>query len=309
MNLTKRVQAKIEELGIPEAAKFFGKSIGTVTNWKTGKNPPTIEAAELCLASGAGEYDPGDPDEAMTDWEGKKLIVLLPAYQYINPKTHFTLFANYAKYGPEKIGIRYKQRTLIEEARSVLIHAAYEETEAEDYLFVDNDMVIPCGNEGIYNGRYNAGVKPATARMNAISRIMSHPKEKGIIGGLYYGRNEFGKPQCGQGFRNKDSSDFRKGKVSGLIETEFVGTGFMRIPRWVIAEMKKAIDEGKFPECKPATKDGHYGYFAKPNGIGEDVSFCRRASQLGIKSYVDTDLVCLHEGSMLFGPRNTKDKP
>jgi len=307
MGLVKKVLAKIDELGTAEASKFFGVSAGTIANWKSGKSKPSIEAAELCLGFGEPPTTK-DEDDFFTDWEGKDLLILIPAYQYMNPKTHFSLFANYAKYGPEKIGILYKQRTLIGEARSVLINKAMQ-GKANNFLFVDNDMVLPFGNEGVFNGRYRAGVKPETARLNAISRIMSHPEDKGIVGGLYYGRNEYGVPQCGQGFRNKDNSDFRKGKYSGLMETEFVGTGFMLIRRWVIEKMKEAIDSGKWPECKPIKEGSHYGYFTHPTGQGEDLSFCLRAAQIGIKTYVDTDLVCLHEGDMLFGPRTTKDKP
>ena len=143
----------------------------------------------------------------------------------------------------------------------------------------------------------------------AISRIMSHGDKAGIVGALYFGRHSSGRAQCASGFtsdaENKKLHEFGN---AGLKPEQWVGTGMLKIERWVILKLKEAIDSGEFPECKPAAPGRWYGYFSPTSvGVGEDVSFGLRAGKLGIQSYVDTGLVCLHEGGMAYGPNNTKN--
>lgn len=309
MDFRKLVKNKIEELGVRPAAKFFGVSTGTVSNWSSGKTSPSLEAVELVL----GEYDakafakeaPPPPQEV--DWEGKNVIVLQPVYRTLNADTHFTLFANYAKYGPDKIGLIQEKRTVIHEARNILAHK-FLATKAEYAIMVDDDMILPCGSAPLFNGRYGAGVSEESAGFNAISRIMSHGPDKEIVGALYFGRHPNGRAQCSKGFvSDSENQALRSLKYSGLVADEWVGTGFMRIHRSVFEKFRAAIDEGKWPECKPPAEESWYGFFNPIRvRMGEDVSFCRRARELGIQTYVDTSLICLHNGECNYGPRNVK---
>ncbi len=178
-------------------------------------------------------------------------------------------------------------------------------------IMIDDDMVLPCGSVGVFNGRYNAGVPEANAGLNTITRLLSHGPENGIVGGLYFGRHDIGQAQCEQGFGHNQAIEnerLRKFKYQGLLKTGWVGTGCIKIERWVIEKMKKAIDDGMWPECKPSMEGSWYGYFNPQKvRVGEDVSFGRRASELGIQSYVDTSLICLHSGDRWYGPTNTKN--
>jgi len=63
----------------------------------------------------------------------------------------------------------------------------------------------------------------------------------------------------------------------------------------------------KFPEIMPREGFDRYGFFAqiKP-GLGEDVSLCLRAQQVGITPMIDTALVSLHIGEARYGPTNTE---
>lgn len=309
--LKKLVIDKIGQLGIKESCAYFGVSAGTVSNWASGKTMPTLSAAQTILTETAGDPQPIEtvavPQEIR--WEGRKLMVLMPVYRSVNPKTHQTLFANYAKYGPEKIGIMIEEKTVIHESRNILIHKAME-TDAEYFLFVDDDVILPCGNAGWFNGLMGAGVSDHSAGSNAITRIMSYGPEVEIVGGLYFGRHARGRAQNSLGFTSDQANqEFRTPGQKGLREVEWVATGFMRIHRSAIEKMKQSIDAGKFPEAKPSDlgMSNWYGYFnPKHVGIGEDVSFCSRANEIGIKCYVDAGLVLLHEGSMLWGPSTTK---
>ncbi len=317
LNLRKVVTNHIVTLGQKEASKYFGVSIGTISNWANGITSPSIDAVELVL-SDVGE----DIFEALTDqqspeviaaeaeithWSGKDVIMLLPVYRTFSADTHFTLFANYAKYGPEKIGMIQEKRTVIHEARNILIDK-FMKTDAKVAIMVDDDMILPCGNPALFNERYGAKVSKESAGLNAISRLMSHPMDKGIVGGLYFGRHATGKPQCSRGFADEQHNhQFRDGTHKGLVTSHWVGTGCIRITRECILKMKEAIDGGTWPECAPVGQGGWYGYFNPMHvRMGEDVSFGRRAFELGIQTYVDTSLVCLHNGEMNYGPHNTK---
>lgn len=254
---------------------------------------------------------------SLTMWEGRKVFIGHPVYRSFNAKTHFTLFACYKDYGPEKLGmVEPVEGTVIHEARNILIDRMMKIPEAETFIMPDDDMVFPCGSEAYFNGRLNAGVSPESARFNAISRIMSHGRSKEIVGALYFGRHEFGQAQCEWGFgggagQKQRNVEFRAGQHKGLIPMAWVATGFIKIERTAIEKLKKAIDDGMFPECKPKPEQGWYGYFAPVStGIGEDVSFGLRMQKIGVQSYLDASLVCLHaDGGTLYGPKNTKNKP
>lgn len=301
---------KITEMGPREASKYFGVSAGTISNWGSGKTSPSVDAVEQVLAEKA-EFDwapTKEPVAELTQWEGKQLIMLLPVYRTFSADTHFTLFANYAKYGPEKIGMIQEKRTIIYEARNILVHKWLTTTDAPFGLFCDDDMILPCGNSGLFNDRYGAKIDGGLAGKIAISQIMSHGADKRIVGALYFGRQANGKAQCASGFFKPGfNKEVRTRSVKGLYPDEWVGTGFMRIHRSVFAEMDKAIEEGKWPECKPVKGAAWTGYFTPlQTGMGEDVSFCRRAREIGIQTYVDMDLICLHNGELNYGPNNTK---
>jgi transcriptional regulator with XRE-family HTH domain len=318
LELRKKVVSKIEELGVKESARFFGVSAGTISNWSTGKTDPSLSALELVLAlDGEDDWARADAkaripreqeaEPELFQWEGKDAIILLPVYRTFNADTHFTLFANYAKYGPEKLGMIMQKRTLIHESRNILVHKALK-TDARWFLMCDDDMILPCGNAALYNEHYGAGVSQESASFNAISRLMSHPEDKRIVGALYFGRTSRGKAQCCSAFADDSECEkIRLGKYKGLKPEDWVACGFMRIHRNVFEEMAKAIDGGMWPELAPVGKDGWYGFFNPMRvRMGEDVSFGRRAKELGIQSYLDASLILLHNGETNFGPRNTK---
>lgn len=313
----KAVTDRIAEIGAKEASKLFGVSLGTISNWSTGRTSPSIDAVQLAMENGEDEFNDEwnalneprkliDPD-ALYHWMGKDVMILLPVYRTFNPDTHFTLFANYAKYGPDKVGMIQEKRTIIYEARNICIHKALR-TDAKKFIFFDDDMIYPCGVPDLFNGRYKAGVSLRSASFNTISRLMSHPDDKEIVGGLYFGRHELGKAQCYRGFSSEiENEKLRKDHYKDLITDEWVGTGCMRVMRSVLEKMSKEIDGGRWPEIKPKSLNVWNGYFTPTAvGVGEDVSFCRRAKEIGIQTWIDASLICLHVGDAAYGPRNTK---
>lgn len=308
MDLKKLVTDRIAVLGLKESAKFFGVSIGTVANWANGMTNPSIDAASLVLSE--TELKGASRDEELFQWEGKDLFVGLPVYRTVEPKNHFTLFANYAKYGPQKIGMDVIERTLIHEARNKFAHKFLNNTKASTMLLIDDDMVLPFGNVNYINGNCAAGLPEDIAGQVAFSRIMSHPSDKGIVGAMYFGRHRTGKAQCASAWQSEDENvKFHNHYYRGIKEEGWVGTGFIRIKRWVLERMRDHVDKGGWPEIKAKMPDLPNGYFTPIGaGIGEDISFCRRAQEIGISSWVDTELECLHVGDALYCSTNTKTK-
>ncbi len=247
----------------------------------------------------------------LTMWEGRKVMMCLPAYQGIEPQTHLALFANYAKYGPDKLGMIVKTNTLVDEARNIITHEALK-TDAEWTVWGDHDVVPPVGNADWFNGNLNANLPIKNASMVGISRIMSHPSDKLIVGALYFGRHEYGQAQCADGFASNNelfNTNMRSHQTEGLIPQAWVAVGFARIHRSVFEMKKKAIDEGMFPECRPHPGSDVYGYWTKSTSIGEDVMFGIRCAKIGIQSYLDPELECLHgSGNAFWGSRNTKPR-
>jgi hypothetical protein len=303
VDLKQCVVERIHALGVKEASKFYGVSVGTVSNWASGKTSPSVEAVQLTI----GEAEP-QPSDELTMWQGRKVGMLLPVYKTMNPDTHFTLFANYVQYGPEKIAMpKPVKGTCIWEARNKLIDKAMKIEGLERFIMSDDDMIYPHGHVESFNSQYGAGVPAESAGLNAISRICSHSPDKGVVGALYFGRHERGRAQCHLGFTDEVANEkLRRCEYKGLVPMPWVGTGWMKIERWVIDKMKAAIDGGMWPECKPSVPGAWYGYFNPiAVGVGEDLSFCRRAGEIGIQVYLDASLIALHVGDTAFGPRNT----
>jgi hypothetical protein len=146
------------------------------------------------------------------------------------------------------------------------------------------------------------GVPPQLGSLNAISRIMEHGEGIPIVGALYWGRRaKEQRPQCRDGMVAKANAI--NGAIgTGLVKQEWVGTGFMRIHRSVFLAMMDHAE--MWPEIQPQYAE-RYGFFTPgKGGLSEDAAFCRRAGDIGIPSFLDTNLICLHRGEVYYGPDN-----
>ena len=248
--------------------------------------------------------------EALTMWEGRKVMILLPSYREIHPAVHYSLFCNYARYGAEKLAMDFQDMTMIHEARNILTQRGLQNKDVETFIMFDDDVIPPCGNPPLWKVKYSSPLPEKITSRNAISRLMSHGRDKGIVGGLYFGRNKEGKAQCHSGFGDpKANADYHQHRNDGLVPELWVATGCLKIERWVFEKMKQAIDDGKWPECKPFGNrpDQWYGFWnPQSTAVGEDASFGCRAHEIGIQSYVDAGLECLHLGYIPYGSHNTK---
>ncbi|MCJ7824981.1 MAG: helix-turn-helix domain-containing protein [Anaerolineales bacterium] len=299
MNLILLVINKSRDLGAKEAAHYFGVTETTIYNWWNGKKIPSLIHAQRVLD------DKGDDVSDLASWEGRKVLIGHPAYSFVEPATHLTLIAAMRDYGPDKAGYTQVEGTLIDEARNELGRRLIRHETAEAIIMVDHDMVLPCGNADLLNGRFNANMPSEYASKNFISALMSHPPEFGIIGATYVGRNPNGKIQCSSGFESAfEDAKIRNNPKQGLKQVGWVATGAIMIRKWVLQKMSEAAPT-KFPEI--ISKDGP-GWFTKAAGMGEDCAFGMRAGQVGIASYVDCSTICGHIGKFTYWPSNTTRK-
>lgn len=290
----------ITSMGRAEAAEKFGVTRQTVLNWENG-GTPSVDAIQIAVDLWYGSMK--DTTQAMS-WEGREVYILQPSYKDICTETHETLFRNYAKYGPHKIGRLSEKGTLIEDARNALATRFVLQTKGKWAIFCDDDMVYPCGDAEVYNSLYGMELPNPYAGYMFLDRILSH--QKPLVGGLYFGRHPKGKAQYAEAFES-DEEDMRAHRLvgAGLKPTRWVATGAMAIHRSVFETIMQQAPE-KFPDIVPKKATDPWAFFRRLGPqIGEDVSFCHRALGVGIQPYVDTACVCGHIGPTCYGPANT----
>lgn len=303
LNLTALVLEKITALGDDAAEEYFGVSHGTIVAWRTRKTPPNLAAAQKCWDDSVLAQTP-----AIWGSEGKSPIALLmPMYETVEPLALVTIYRAAKFYGPEKITLIPKIRTLITEARNDLAHK-FMASSSEWAIMIDSDMIIPCGNGAMLRSQGCNLPEPKASR-NAFERLMSHPPEYKIVGALYKDRRQGTRAQCELAFRSAQENERLigvfdgKGNYDGLEETGWLGFGLIKIHRSVFQSMRDAAQPGGSMEdiAPPKGRDTEpYGFFRTTAAQrGEDVVFCRRAQSLGIKTYVDTGLPCGHVGRII----------
>lgn len=272
VDLRKLVTDKIGDLGVSKAKEYFGVSAGTISNWSTGRTDPSLDAIQRVLIEkeeqGVHPIPTDNIEVELANWEGKDVIVLLPLYRGFSSDTHFSLFANYAKYGPERLGMIMEKRTVIHESRNILTHKWINNTTASWAIMADDDVVPPCGSAELFATRYGTPLNHKIYGWNGISRLMSHPSDRLVVGSLYFGRHSKGKAQCSSAFSSdNENAKFHALEYTGLKPEEWVAPGFMRIHRSAIEKLKLEIDNGRWPECKPKNEKLWYGYWT-PTAVG-----------------------------------------
>lgn len=163
--------------------------------------------------------------------------------------------------------IRFKMDTVIEKARNELVVSAVE-AKATHLMFVDSDMVFP---------------------PHAIDQLVD--RQKDIVGGLFYGRMH---PKAHMYRLDKDGNnqeiDIKEADKKGMVEVDFMGTGFMLINMRVFEKLEPPFFRLSYDYEKFGLKGNGL------NPIGEDAYFCFTAKQAGFKIWCDTSFEIGHVG-------------
>lgn len=240
------VISKAKELGDGPAAEFFGVSPNLIRQWVAGSKPPSLAAVEKVFVPPETK-----PEEAA--WAGKEVFLACPFYRTTNPRTMFSVLAVWDR---PKFGFRSRfGDAFIEHARNQL---------AEDFKssglpvcqWIDDDMVFPCGNPGIYLEYTKIPMPAAFAARHGVNRLRSHGKS--LVGGLYYGRWEHGRAMYAEAMLNPSEDARSRTYVDQIQPTEWVGTGFLQHTREVLLDIEKT-----FPHLQPRTGNDNWGYFSR----------------------------------------------
>ncbi len=240
------------------------------------------------------------------------VTLLMPMYEGIPPESFTTLVRACKLYGMDKVSIIPRWRTLIIEARNDLAHK-FLASKAEWCIFIDADGVFPCGSGPLLRKIKLALPEPKASR-NIITQLMSHPADKLIVGAVYKDRTDGIRAQCELGFRSEagnsrlmalfETDPKKVNNEDGLEECPWVGFAAVRIHRSVFERMKEAAKPGGVLAeiAPPAGREAEpYGFFdTNRQARGEDVKFCRRAGQLGIKVWLDRGCLLGHFGAKIY---------
>lgn len=301
IDLKQLVIDDIDKLGYDAAAQKYAVHRNTIVNWMKGKAHPGYEALQLAFSEQQGTCT---VKEEVAMWEGRKVMIAMPVHRTIEAGTTHTLLANFGMFGASKCGfITTRGITLLEDARNTLVEK-FLQSDSERLLFIDDDMILPCGSVPIFKGHYGIDVPDKFAAKVLISELWNADKD--VVGALYFGRNTRGVAQYAEAFES-EQEDRRAHNMDfdGVQMTKWVGTGAMMIKREVFVKMKSLASQ-LWPQIIPVRPGIPYGYFNRIRAdSGEDVSFCYRVRDCGMEVYVHRGVVCGHEGRMIFGPGNT----
>lgn len=316
MNLAQIVRDKIASFASPaEAAAYFEVKTSAISAWKNGGVVPTLKAAQKVLDETPEVAAPAplvmpkleiaDEPAPPEPVEGSDQVYLgMPLYSGVEDLTFITLVRSMKLYGMDKVSIIPVCRTLIDEARNTIVQR-FMKTNARYLVFVDSDMIFPCGSGAILK-KMGLDLPEPKASRNALARIMSHPESVKIVGALYQNRRGTFKPAVEIAYRSPQEDARMRGLFDGkttkdgLEDTGWIGFGMVRLHRSVFEEMQNAAKPGG-PLADIAPPEGReadaFGYFGRTSvARGEDVAFCRRAGKIGIRVHVDTGLLLGHQG-------------
>lgn len=335
-HLTDLVGQKIRELGIPDAADFFKVKESLIRQWDKGSKGPSLEAVERVFK--APDLEPGGK-LVESEWEGKKIAILLPWYREAHPLTAFSLMGLIDR--AKCMVIMSFGDAFISHSRNKLA-TQFLKTGVEWCFWADSDMIFPFGNPKWFNAYSQFNLPDKFAGMHTFNRLLSH--NKSLVGGTYFGRRWGGRPVYAEGASQKDeAARIRRGPVDTIKPTRWVGTGAMLCNRQVFLDIEKEFphlarveekaghwftpsehdlleasidaleilnDKGvseiaRISKVRELLHNGRGKSMAHSKlGMGEDVQFCIRAAQCGHQPYVDLGLFCGHLGDLCFGPKS-----
>ena len=333
------VRQKISELGFPEAASYFSVSETIVRGWAVGSRAVTIAAVEKVFdPSVLTSAPPAKVEEAL--WEGKKVCIMLPWYKSVCPLTAFSTMCLLDR---TKMSVMLNfGDAFIVHTRNVLAEN-FLKNGVEWCLTIDDDMVCPWGNAAWFKAFSGFDSIPDKfAGMHTINRLLSHGKTLvGALyfGRWKKGKPVYAEATADQ----KETDFARSGPHDIVRATRWVGTGCMLIHRSVFLDMEKKFpnlargQDGKGGnwftpsehDLRKGTEEamavlgdasvsepmriqkaqeimlrsGKASNYNSGLGTGEDVAFCIRASAAGHQPHVDLGLLCGHQGSYIYGPK------
>jgi len=249
------VKLKVVELGDDKAAEFFDVSKLLVQQWRNGSKTPSLQAIEKVFEEPKTQ---GLTESA--NWDGKKVVILLPWYKSSHPCTTFSLLGLLER---DKMGalMRFND-AFIAHARNVLADQ-FLETNVPECFWLDDDLIVPWGNAGWFNHYSGFNFPEKYAGKHTINALRSHGKT--IVGATYFGRNPKGRAMFFEAMLNTPESlavnaRVHQGPTDELLPVRWVATGALWHTREVLLDMRKT-----FPNLAPKHPSEPWHYFSNQN--------------------------------------------
>ena len=166
-------------------------------------------------------------------------------------------------------------------ARAIL-NGGFLRSTCTHLMFIDNDLQP----------------REGTVLADHIKRLLSHDKD--IVAGFYAKKNQKEGGWCCDALVDQKEAD-----ETGLMEVNYMGTGFMLIKRGVLEHMREAYGKELHFVNEQDGLD-YWDFFStgvhQPSRrwLSEDWWFCQRARDLGYIIYGDARLIMLHMGYALY---------
>ena len=297
-----------------DCQKFYDRSPQTLLSWV--RNPAIIPlGAVLKFLQKAPEIrddiieilEPdftynGDGGVTSLPNRGKlDAMILSPVLE--RPTLPWTAFlVNSAK--KYELGYSWQADTMIDRSRNMLADR-FLKSGCKWSIWLDGDMGAPIGKPDYFRWLTNSEtINNEIASYEAIDRLMSH--RKAVVGAVYASRRYRGNLVIQPEIKPRSHEDkllanqIRRGQGQGLADVDWIGFGCALVHREVFMEIQR-----RFPQLAPQTEVEVWDFFRHESIIGEDEAFCQRVKACGIPIYLDTQLVCGHQGSMMFLPEHT----
>lgn len=269
----------------------------------------------------------------------EKVMLALPWMKQISPITSFCV-GQLADRRRTQVALNWDDSYVIH-SRDSLADAFLATPNAEWMLTLDDDCLIPFGSAKWFRAhtRWTDYPEPF-ASFNALDRLLSHGKT--LVGALYWGRHPDANPVYGEGAKEKEYC--KGAPYDICKPCSWVGTGCLLIHKSVYLDIEKkfprlarkvdgkgghwftpsedhaldAIDRARKVLSEGGPMDGAKAMKAYEIlegaatltrtrtrlGMGEDVTFGRRAAESGHMPHVDLGLLVGHLGAACYPIRN-----
>jgi len=268
--------------------------------------------------------------------EGKQVEILLPWYREVSPQVAWSVMRLIDK---TRIGIRARWGdAAVWHTRNILADE-FLRSGVEWSFWVDSDEILPTGDAKLFNALCGMLLSDEFAGLNILDRLLSHGKT--LVGACYWGRYPNSKPIYAEGMNSaKEDAYARKGPYNIVKPTDWIGFGAVLVHRSVFLDietkyphlarnpdtgsggnwfspneqdlrrnfeafgaiLEESIDAGaKLAKLQAQYESSLRQTLKTPVGVGEDVSFCKRAASCGHVSHVDLALYCGHLGDRVYG--------
>lgn len=297
LKLTTIAKDFITRHGEARTAEVTGAKIENVRAWAAGTSQPTLPQLEKLLDEDPDPINTIKPLYTCGLPEGQRLAICMNTNRAVDWRTMQSITKLFES---EKMQLIIHPTNFLIRGRNQLARR-FLETKCEWSLWVDDDMVLPCGDARWFKTVCQCPNFPDTyAGLNTIGRLLFHGKT--LIGGCYFDRINGQKAQFNEAAASPEANaEAKSGPKNDIRQSKWIAAGCTLIHRTVFEDIANQGIAKALPDNQAQYLRYKYGFFDPiSEGAGEDVSFCLRAEKAGHKSFVDLSIMPGHVGAHVY---------